>query len=294
MLIVLSQKIDTESAYQDKLFNLYHFPKRYRNQIHEGDIFVYYQGNRSIKEHRYYYGVGKIGMITCDGGENYYAELVHVTKFERKVPIYLPEGGYIEELGYETVRRKKLPPWQSSIRHISETAFTYILSHGMTKTDSDELIFKLNYPIVTEEECADDIDLENSSEYVVEIEGSRKEVYTTRFERKSKLRRMAIIFHGTTCMVCGFNFSEIYGERGNDYIEVHHIKPLADNESEVEVNPETDLVVVCSNCHRMIHRKRNQILSIEELKSLILETRNNKQMIYQNSGEWLCINMKSN
>ena len=47
MLIILSQKIDTESPYSDEPFNSYHYPARYRNQIHEGDVFVYYQGNRS-------------------------------------------------------------------------------------------------------------------------------------------------------------------------------------------------------------------------------------------------------
>lgn len=51
MLIISSQKIDTESPYSDEPFNSYHYPARYRNQIHEGDVFVYYQGNRSGWEH---------------------------------------------------------------------------------------------------------------------------------------------------------------------------------------------------------------------------------------------------
>lgn len=126
MLIVLSQKIDTESTYSDDLYKTYHYPKRYRNQIHKGDTFVYYQGNRYDKSQRYYFGMGKIGKITCEDEENYYADLLDCQKFEKKVPIYLPDGGYIESLGYETVRNSINPPWQSSIRPISRKALGYI------------------------------------------------------------------------------------------------------------------------------------------------------------------------
>jgi 5-methylcytosine-specific restriction protein A len=52
---------------------------------------------------------------------------------------------------------------------------------------------------------------------------------------------------------------------GKGFIEVHHIKPLFSLDEEVNVNAETDLVPVCSNCHRIIHRKKNAILTVEEL-----------------------------
>ena len=45
----------------------------------------------------------------------------------KKVPIYLPGGGYIKQLGFETVRKKINPPWQSSIRPLSQEAYDYIL-----------------------------------------------------------------------------------------------------------------------------------------------------------------------
>lgn len=127
MLLILSQKIDSESTYDDKLFTSYHYPARYKNQLHEGNIFVYYQGNRFDKSQRYYFGVGTIGEIHTTDGENYYAKLLDCQKFEKKVPIYLPDGGYIEQLGYDTVRNSSIPPWQSSVRPLSQEAFDYIL-----------------------------------------------------------------------------------------------------------------------------------------------------------------------
>lgn len=51
------------------------------------------------------------------------------------------------------------------------------------------------------------------------------------------------------------------------YIEVHHIKHLADGEQVVD--PAKDLLPVCANCHRMLHRKRNSDLSPERLIALI-------------------------
>lgn len=72
-------------------------------------------------------------------------------------------------------------------------------------------------------------------------------------------------------MVCDFDFEEAYGELGKDFIEVHHMKPLYSLEEEIEINPEEDLVCLCSNCHRMIHRRRDKILTVEELKEIMEE-----------------------
>lgn len=100
-------------------------------------------------------------------------------------------------------------------------------------------------------------------------EGKRTVYYTTKYERSSKNREAAIRIHGTKCMICGFDFGQKYGELGKGYIEVHHIKPLATLEQEVVINPETDLICVCANCHRMLHRFKNYIVTVEELKHIV-------------------------
>jgi predicted HNH restriction endonuclease len=41
-----------------------------------------------------------------------------------------------------------------------------------------------------------------------------KERWHRRSERNPKLAKAAKEFHGTTCMICGFNFQETYGEIG--------------------------------------------------------------------------------
>lgn len=90
-------------------------------------------------------------------------------------------------------------------------------------------------------------------------------------ERDEKIVQMkkerAIRAKNLSCEVCGFDFYKIYGEIGEGYIECHHNTPLHERVENEETQLE-ELSLVCSNCHRMIHRKK-QWLSIEELRRLI-------------------------
>ena len=71
-----------------------------------------------------------------------------------------------------------------------------------------------------------------------------------------------------SCEICGFSFIKIYGELGMGFIEAHHILPLSDLSEETETHIQ-DIVFVCSNCHRMLHRKRPW-LKTDELKNLLV------------------------
>jgi hypothetical protein len=101
------------------------------------------------------------------------------------------------------------------------------------------------------------------------FEGRETERHSVYHERNPKLRAAAINFHGTKCLACGFDFKKKYGMHGSDYIEVHHLRPISEMKKQEIVDPEKDMTVVCANCHRMIHRKKDKILPIEELKNMI-------------------------
>jgi predicted HNH restriction endonuclease len=51
---------------------------------------------------------------------------------------------------------------------------------------------------------------------------------------------------------CGFCFEEAYGPRASDYIQVHHLEPLGERNGPSSTRLK-DLVLVCANCHAMIH-----------------------------------------
>ena len=77
----------------------------------------------------------------------------------------------------------------------------------------------------------------------------REHLYRERSVRLlRKFKRSLVDF---SCRVCGFNFKSVYGEQGSGFIEAHHTKPLAELEPGATVQ---DLLAVCSNCHRMLHR----------------------------------------
>lgn len=66
------------------------------------------------------------------------------------------------------------------------------------------------------------------------------------------------------------NFEEKYGKLGKDYIEVHHIKPISEIDSEYVVDPKKDLVPVCSNYHSMLHKKIDRVsVDVEKLIEIV-------------------------
>lgn len=117
----------------------------------------------------------------------------------------------------------------------------------------------------------DSFSKENEDLNLILAEGKKTSRFSTYYERDPKLRTAAIKIHGTKCMVpnCSFDFEKAYGKRGKDFIEVHHVKPLSIEKSEHLTDPRNDMVVVCSNCHRIIHREHNHVLSIDEVGELI-------------------------
>lgn len=62
--------------------------------------------------------------------------------------------------------------------------------------------------------------------------------------------------HGHLCCeACGFDFRATYGERGDGFIECHHTKPVSELAAG-ETTKLADLVLLCANCHRMVHASR--------------------------------------
>jgi 5-methylcytosine-specific restriction protein A len=78
-------------------------------------------------------------------------------------------------------------------------------------------------------------------------------------ERNRRLRERKIVdvMHrcsALACEVCSFDFEKTYGERGNGYIECHHVAPL--HVTGPIRNTIEDLALLCANCHRMVHRRQ--------------------------------------
>ena len=55
------------------------------------------------------------------------------------------------------------------------------------------------------------------------------------------------------CEACGFNFNQFYNDSPN-YIEAHHIIPISQMISDKRVTTKDEIALLCSNCHKMIHK----------------------------------------
>jgi 5-methylcytosine-specific restriction protein A len=94
-------------------------------------------------------------------------------------------------------------------------------------------------------------------------------VNVIRFEDNQEARRACIAFHGTNCAACGFSYEVGYGEIGRDFIQVHHVVPVSQIGRDYELDPSTDLVPLCANCHAMAHRGVSTPRTVAELRRII-------------------------
>ena len=96
-------------------------------------------------------------------------------------------------------------------------------------------------------------------------EGSVQSVLVNRFERSPKARGACIEHWGLNCACCGMNFKSVYGDVGDRFIHVHHIRLISEIGETYSIDPVADLRPVCPNCHAMLHR--NPPATIESLQS---------------------------
>ena len=102
-------------------------------------------------------------------------------------------------------------------------------------------------------------------------EGARRSVLVNTYERDPNARHKCIAKWGLKCSVCSFDFKECYGDLGEGFIHVHHLKPLGEIGEQYQLNPVVDMRPVCPNCHAMLHRKK-PALSIKELSNRLSHT----------------------
>jgi hypothetical protein len=135
-------------------------------------------------------------------------------------------------------------------------------------------IFTARPRLITEAEIArDELTSISADDVVPQPEGQSHLRTHVVYERSRKNRQEALRIHGHRCHVCGFDFDSTYGaDLADAYIEIHHVQSITEIDGRV-VDPRTDLRPLCSNCHRMAHRRRGAIIPIEDLQRRVRELR---------------------
>ncbi len=149
----------------------------------------------------------------------------------------------------------------------------YLVKQGFDYTSQQETLSKV--AINNEHEPINLFD--EKYEEIPIVEGKSITANRKVYERSRKLRELAINYFSNggqiVCRACGFDFYKTYGDHGKGYIEIHHLTPVysygSENIEKTLNDALSNLVPLCSNCHSMIHRVRNRMLTIEELIKLL-------------------------
>ncbi|MCF6172792.1 MAG: HNH endonuclease [Campylobacteraceae bacterium] len=220
-----------------------------------------------------------IEIFKPSGRDNELAGTRGDTLFTQKVR-NLKSHDKLENLGYATYSQK-INGEPSGRFTITEDGKQYldenmdIVDYLLNNTFSSEDLKEAFETVYNNREV--DKKIEIFDENTTVVEGTQAIVKTKVYKRSSKLREKAIQFYTVNdrikCQACCFDFEDFYGEYGKNFIEIHHQKPVFQfNGDDLERTIEEALrnvIPVCSNCHRMIHRKRDNPLTLSELKEYV-------------------------
>ena len=165
------------------------------------------------------------------------------------------------QLAYEAkIEGKETFPSPNSIAMKTANFMSLYTGTGLSHTSTlDKKIWeKYTSKLLTLEKSAFRQGIKILSNPIEAEEGSIVPVMHLLRERNYSLirekKRLARQTGNLRCSLCGFDFEKTYGDIGYNFIEAHHITPLA---SYIQCGQRTrldDLILVCSNCHRMLHR----------------------------------------
>ncbi|WP_413173163.1 MrcB family domain-containing protein [Anabaena azotica] len=217
------------------------------------------QGTASLKER---YGLGGAREVLREQAKVFRK----IISIDTNITFYENIDLKLEAIPKETTARRLGQAYQAG-----NILATYYSQNNLLT--SDKLVSDLLYFISIYEQLIENQPIESQeSDPTVEdvwFEDLTKYKIHRRVERNQALCKKAKEIHGYICQACNFNFETRYGEIGKNYIEAHHIVPIATLEkTKVQLNPLTDFTVLCSNCHRMIHRIK-PTPTLEEFKKII-------------------------
>ncbi|MGM0584318.1 MAG: HNH endonuclease [Pseudomonadota bacterium] len=147
------------------------------------------------------------------------------------------------------------------------------------KKDSEVLRLLIGENLENEGEIYDPDEFgDPAEEFFSEMEGR---LYLIQHMQKERSLRLVREFKKRlleySCEICGFDFEKTYGSIGAQFIEAHHVNPLSEASGEHEVSIE-DLIAVCANCHRMLHREYPS-LTPEGLRQKLVDALENRSIL---------------
>lgn len=201
-------------------------------------------------------------------------ELIELSQLLRSLPIHNnavknpnfrnPNGVYLKLCNFQSIDPEDSNKGMSAIGKLDKIIWDEFASKRKDLALTAKTI-KEGIQILNKAEKFFSVDEEFNEGQIVTKLHKYRERNTAVVRKKKELFKQQ---HGRLyCEICHFDFEQVYKNFGADYIECHHLKPV----SEYEQNEKTklsDLILVCANCHRMLHRN-NKGLTPDNLKNIL-------------------------
>lgn len=120
--------------------------------------------------------------------------------------------------------------------------------------------------------------LQPTVEFVFVEEGQPSRVGASVKRRSRRLRQYAFGHYSDDdgkirCCACDWEGTEAYGDVAKGLIEMHHTKPISVSGAVRKplAAAVKDIAPLCPNCHRIVHRNRNEVMPIEVLREILAD-----------------------
>ncbi len=214
--------------------------------------------------------ISKINIIVRSCIENYSDD--HPTKLK-----YFSNGNLLEEpLLKQYFNKFLIEPY--STKYLSYYFFDEINLQKAIPTNFLKNISNIAEWLIRSTASALEIISNVDGEYSA-IENREIVVEHKRRERSKELAEIVKRRDAFICRICDFNFVDYYGEIGRGFAEAHHIIALFKLKENVKTLP-GDLITVCANCHRMLHRMEGKEDDYKKLGKLVQKHMANAQQKY--------------
>lgn len=169
-----------------------------------------------------------------------------------KLNFYKPQFGKVCDIGLLNTNRSR--------EDIQKEVWNHF--HGHFIPNLDELFLNDDVP---ESLVDEDFSVREGAEIIVTKEHLRRERNNV-IVGLAKERALVKGNGRIICECCSFDFFENYGNHGYSFIECHHGLPIAIGGE--RITKVEDLHMVCSNCHRMLHRRQPNSTKYHTVSSL--------------------------
>lgn len=169
---------------------------------------------------------------------------------------------------HNTLTQMRLATYRGRRFKITEEGLSYLGKHW----EESEGLRRQSFPGTQRKRAA-----ERNYENIIIEEGALVTTTGRTYTRSQRLtsiarERFSDQYGKIVCTGCGFEGSTKYEDHGIGLIDIHHVEPFyvsGDNPTSADLEQALSKVVpLCPNCHRIVHKRRDTILSISELRGL--------------------------